>query len=115
MEHLRDLPAEQAYTAKVQQLLLALIERAEVISEDHTQSIHAILADAWEELRVKPTALSGEEMDQLATEVDRFLVRRRFTKELAERSRRMLMNPFFARVDFIEQGEDAVEKIVIGL
>ena len=115
MEQLRDLPAEQAYTARVQQLLLALIQRAEVISEDHKRSIHAILADAWEELRVKPTALSGEEMDQLATEVDRFLMRRQFTQDLAERSRRMLMNPFFARVDFIESGETGPEKIVIGL
>ena len=114
-EHLRELPQEQAYTARVQQLLLALIEQAQVISSDHLQSIHAIVADAWEDLRVKPTALSEEDLEQLSAEVDRFVVRRQFVDSMAERSRRMLLNPFFARVDFIEQGQEQAEKIVIGL
>ena len=115
MDQIRELTQEQAYTARVQQLLLALIEQAQVISSDHLQSIHAIVADAWEELRVKPTALSEEDLEQLSTEVDRFVVRRQFADSLAERSRRMLMNPFFARVDFAEDGEATPEKIVIGL
>ncbi|MDO4866212.1 MAG: AAA family ATPase [Clostridia bacterium] len=115
MDQIRELTQEQAYTARVQQLLLALIEQAQIISSDHLQSIHAIVADAWEELRVKPTALSEEDLEQLSTEVDRFVVRRQFADSLAERSRRMLMNPFFARVDFAEDGEAQPEKIVIGL
>ena len=115
MENLKDLREEQAYTAKVQRQLLKLIEQAQEISRDHLQSIQAIVADAWEDLRVKPTALSEEDMEQLSTEVDRFAARREFTDQLAERSRRMIENPFFARVDFIEAGSDAPEKIVIGL
>lgn len=115
MDQLRELAQEQAYTVRVQQLLLALIERAQIISTDHLESIHAIVADAWEELRVKPTALSEEDLEQLSAEVDRFAARRQFADSLAERSRRMLLNPFFARVDFAEQGEDRAEKIVIGL
>ena len=35
MDHLKDLQAEQAYTVRVQQLLLALIEQARVISGSH--------------------------------------------------------------------------------
>ncbi len=112
---LTELREEQAYTARVQQLLLALIERAQVISVDHLQSIHAIVADAWEDLRVKPTALSEEDLEQLSAEVDRFVVRRQFADSMAERSRRMLMKPFFARVDFQEEGTAAAERIVIGL
>ena len=115
MDHLKELPQEQAFTAKVQQLLLALIEQAQVISSDHLDSIHAIVADAWEDLRVKPTALSEEDLQQLSTEVNSFVARRQFVDSLAERSRRMLMNPFFARVDFVERGEEKVDKIVIGL
>ncbi|MBQ3269110.1 MAG: AAA family ATPase [Clostridia bacterium] len=114
-DRLKELEQEQAYTARVQQLLLALIEQSQVISADHLQSIHAIVADAWEDLRVKPTALSEEDLEQLSAEVDRFVVRRQFADSLAERSRRMLMNPFFARVDFVEQGEAKAERIVIGL
>ena len=98
---LTELHGEQAYTARVQQLLLALIERAQVISVDHLQSIHAIVADAWEDLRVKPTALSEEDLEQLSAEVDRFVVRRQFADSMAERSRRMLMKPFFARVEIL--------------
>ena len=115
MELLNELPLEQAYTARVQQLLVALIEQAQVMSSDHLESIHAIVADAWEDLRVKPTALSEEDLEQLSTEVDRFVARRQFADSMAERFRRMLLNPFFARVDFIEDGADGPEKIVIGL
>ena len=115
MSQLADLPREQAYTARVQQLLLQAIEQAQVISADHLKSIQAIVADAWEDLRVKPTALSEEDLEQLSTEVDRFVARREFANTMAERARRMLLNPFFARVDFVEEGESDVEKIVIGL
>ena len=115
MEQRNELQREQAYTARVQQLLLAMIEKAQIISQDHLRSIQAIVADAWEDLRVKPTALSEEDMEQLSTEVDRFAARRDFARGLEERSRRMLTDPFFARVDFIEEGETRAEKIVIGL
>ena len=115
MENQNDLLLEQAYTARVQQLLLVLIEQAQEISRDHLQSIQAIVADAWEDLRVRPTALSEEDLEQLSTEVDRFVARREFTDTMAERFRRMIKNPFFARVDFTEAGHEQVEKIVIGL
>ena len=115
MEQRKDFREEQAYTARVQQLMLALIEQADKISGSHSESIRAIIADAWEELRVRPTQLSVQDLEQLSVEVDRFAARREFTMEMAERYRRMLMNPFFARVDFIEEGADELEKIVIGL
>lgn len=115
MEELRDMRSEQAYTAQVQRLMLAIIEQAEAISGSHSEAIRAIIADAWEELRVRPTQLSVQDLEQLSVEIDRFVVRRDFTRELAERYRKMLMNPFFARVDFIEGGADVCEKIVIGL
>ena len=115
MEELKDFRQEQEYTARVQQLMLAIIEQADKMSGSHLESIQAIIADAWEELRVRPTQLSVQDLEQLSVEVDRFAARREFTKGLAERYRRMLMNPFFARVDFVEQGETEIEKIVIGL
>lgn len=115
MEQQRDFHEEQAYTARVQQLMLAIIEQAEKISGSHSESIRAIIADAWEELRVRPTQLSAQDLEQLSVEVDRFAARREFTLEMAQRYRRMLMNPFFARVDFIEEGAQELERIVIGL
>ena len=115
MEQLMQLQQEREYTARVQQLLLAVIEQSQEISGSHSESIRMILADAWDELRVRPTALSPEEMQQLSTEVDRYLVRKQFAEDMAQRSHQMLMNPFFARIDFVEKGTDELEKIVIGL
>ena len=115
MDERRDFIQEQAYTARVQELMLAIIEQADEISGSHSESIRAIIADAWEELRVRPTQLSVQDLEQLSVELNRITARREFTRELAERYRRMLMNPFFARVDFIEDGESENEKIVIGL
>lgn len=111
----RELRAEQEYAAHVQQLLLALIEQSQEISAGHLESIRMITADAWEELRVRPTQISPEEMQQLATEVDRFVARREFVENLARRAEKMLSNPFFGRVDFAADDEDGAEKIVIGL
>lgn len=78
-------------------------------------SIRMLVADAWDELRLKATALSVQDLEQLSTEVDRFMARKALTDDLAVRYERMLMNPFFARVDFRETGSDKTEKIVIGL
>lgn len=115
MEQLLELQAEKEYTARVQQLLLAVIEQSQEIAGSHAEAIRAIIADAWDELRLRPTALSPEDMQQLSTEVDRILVRRKFVQDMAERSHRMLMSPFFGRIDFVEQGSDQTDKIVIGL
>ena len=110
-----ELLQEQQYTALVQQLLVAAIESSKEASSDHISSIKQLLADAWEELRMKTTALSEQDMQQIAGEVDRYLARKTLNDDLAARYERMLMNPFFARVDFRENGSDITEKIVIGL
>ena len=111
----RELRLEQEYASRVQRLLLSVINQSTSISESHAEAVRMIVADAWEELRMKPTALSPQDLEQLSAEVDRYLVRKSFTDDVAVRYRRMLMNPFFARVDFVEEGEQEVEKIVIGL
>ena len=47
MDQLRDFREEQAYTERVQQLMLAILEQADIISGSQSDSIHAIIADAW--------------------------------------------------------------------
>lgn len=110
-----ELRKEQEYTEKVQQLLLAAIANSSDSSKDHISSIKQLMADAWEELRLKPTALSEQDMQQLAGEVDRYLARKALNDNLVHRYEQMLKNPFFARVDFREEGQSESEKIVIGL
>ena len=62
MANSQELRREQEYTARVQQLLLAIIEQSQNISTSHSEAIRMIVADAWDELRMKPTALSPQDL-----------------------------------------------------
>ena len=115
MSNLPELHQEQEYTAHVQQLLWAVIHESQKFSKGHMDDIYMLLADAWDELRLKPTNISTQEMESLRLEVNRYLSRKSLTDDQVRRSKQMLLKPFFARVDFHEDGEPAPEKIVIGL
>ncbi|MBI6871951.1 RNA polymerase recycling motor HelD [Clostridium aciditolerans] len=41
--------------------------------------------------------------------------RHEFTRKLEEKYERMLLSPYFARMDFVEKGEDTAEKCYIGI
>ncbi len=110
-----ELEQEREYTARVQQLLYAVIKVSRGNAEFQDDTIRMMLNDAWEELRMKPTALSQQDLDQLNAEIDRFVARRTFSENRASQYEKMLKNPFFARIDFKEEGEEQLEKIVIGL
>ena len=60
------LRAEQEYTQRVQQLLLSVIEQSTSISADHAEAVHMIVADAWDELRMTPTALSPQDLEPVS-------------------------------------------------
>ena len=116
-----ELAREREYTQMVQQLLYSVISASRGNAQFQDESIQMILNDAWEELRLKPTALSQQDIDQLQTEINRFAARKSFSETRATQYERMLANPFFARVDFTEEtdggpaGKPEKEKIVIGL
>ena len=115
MQTQAELQAEREYTAHVQQILYEVIAQSEKHAGFQDDTIRMMLADAWDELRMRPTALSPQDLEQLNTEIDRFLARKSFSEGQAERYRKMLLKPFFARVDFREEGENGPDKIVIGL
>ncbi|MDO4547659.1 MAG: AAA family ATPase [Clostridia bacterium] len=99
----------------MQQLLACAIHKYQSDSQFHDESIRMMLSDAWEELRMKPTALSAQDLMQLSFEINRTIARKSLIGDLSARYERMLLNPFFGRIDFQEDGRDEVEKIVIGL
>ncbi|MCR4622459.1 MAG: AAA family ATPase [Clostridiales bacterium] len=111
----KELNQEREYTRMVQSLLLQAIENSKANAREHLSSIKQMLADAWEDLRLKPTALSEQDMQVLSGEVERYLARKAFNDDVARRYEKMLMEPFFARVDFKPDDEDEKRKIVIGL
>jgi|GEM_PF-6254987 len=110
-----ELAREREYTARVQQILCAVIDSTRDHAAFKNDTIRMILADAWDELRLKPTALSPRELEQLNIEVSRFAAQREFAENRARQYEKMLTQPFFARIDFAEEGEAGMEKVVIGL
>ena len=115
MNQEREMRAEREYLERVKMRLLDTIDEARALSSEHAESIRMITADAWEELRVRPTQISQMEMQQLATECDRFSARKAFAEEEARRAEKMLPKPYFGRVDFCENGTENAEKIMVGL
>ena len=59
----QELQREQRFAARVQQLLSAAIDKAKGFADEHMESIRLMLVDAWEELRLKPTALSPKDLN----------------------------------------------------
>ncbi|MDO4740056.1 MAG: AAA family ATPase [Eubacteriales bacterium] len=114
-EKRNELLEEREYAAHVQQLLYAVINQSEDFNGQHSQTIRALLADAWEELRLKPTALSPKDLEQLSIDLNRYMARKAFNEDMVRRYERMLLTPFFARVDFAEENAPEAEQIVIGL
>lgn len=122
-----ELDRERARVKRVQKLLLAIIAQSRNHADFQDQTIRTMLTDAWEELRMRPTALSQWELDQMDTEINRFITRRDFSKQRASQYERMLCAPFFARIDYREEAEvphgqesaqsmqEPIEEILIGL
>ncbi len=115
MQRNQEMNAERIYLERVKARLIDTIDEAQALSSQHAQSIRTITADAWEELRVRPTQISEMEMQQLATDCDRFTARRNFALQEARRAEKMLPKPYFGRVDFCENGENDIQKIIVGL
>ncbi len=110
-----ELTNEQKHIDEIRSYLYGLIGQAFSNIADHDRSVKMLLADTWEELRLKPTALSPQDLEQLSLELDRFDARKQLNNDLLSRYKRMLVEPFFARVDFQEDCETRTERITIGL
>lgn len=90
----QELARERAYVAQVQQLLYEVIRRAEGSVSLQDETIRMMIADAWDELRLKPTALSPWDLEQLSAEIDRYQARADFSRERMARGEQMLLKPF---------------------
>ena len=86
MDYELELELEREYTARVQQLLYAVIQLSRGNAAFQDDTIRLMLTDAWEELRMKPTALSQQDLDQLDAEINRFIARRTFAETRAKQS-----------------------------
>jgi len=115
MSKAAELRLEREYLMRVQQILYNVISRSKSHAEFQAESVRMILEEAWSELRMRSTALSQYDINQLDAEIDRFLTRKSFSESNAQRYERMLLRPFFARIDFQEEGDAEPVKIVIGL
>ena len=111
MNQQQEMRNERIALEQVKMRLIDTIDASRALSSQHEESLRRITADAWEDLRVRPTAISQIEMQQLATEYDRFTARKAFAEEEARRAEKMLPKPYFGRIDFREDGASAPEQI----
>ncbi|HEY9059022.1 MAG TPA: RNA polymerase recycling motor HelD [Pseudobacteroides sp.] len=73
----------------------------------------------WEDVRCAPTGLSDLEgaaqMWQYQVELSNQARKYKFSNEKVNRLEKMYQGPYFGRIDYIEDGEEKVEQIYIGI
>ncbi len=75
--------------------------------------------DMWEEVKCRPTDLSDLDAPaqswQYQADIANQARKYKFSYDMVLRLQKMLSNPYFGRIDFLEDGEDKAEKIYIGI
>ncbi len=113
------LDAESAYlekvTAEIRNQLEAGVNAAGRFKKDAIQ----LQKDMWEEVKCRPTGLSDLDAPAMAwqyqADIENQARKYRFSYDTVLRLEKMLKNPYFGRIDFIEDGEGEEEQIYIGL
>ncbi len=113
------LDAESAYlekvTAEIRNQLEAGVNAAGKFKKDAIE----LQKDMWEEVKCRPTGLSDLDAPAMAWQYQADIANQarkyRFSYDTVLRLESMLKNPYFGRIDFIEDGEGEAEKIYIGL
>ena len=75
--------------------------------------------EMWEEVKSRPTDLTDLDAPaqswQYQADIANQARKYKFSYDMVLRLQKMLNNPYFDRIDFLEDGEDKVEKIYIGI
>ena len=75
--------------------------------------------EMWEEVKSRPTDLTDLDAPaqswQYQADIANQARKYKFSYDMVLRLQKMLNNPYFGRIDFLEDGEDKVEKIYIGI
>jgi DNA helicase-2/ATP-dependent DNA helicase PcrA len=113
------LEAESAYLEKVTDEIRNQLDAGVNAAGKFKKDAIELQKDMWEEVKCRPTDLSDLDAPAMSWQYQADIANQarkyRFSYDTVLRLEKMLKNPYFGRIDFIEDGEDEAEKIYIGL
>lgn len=113
------LAAESAYLGKVMSEIRDQLEAGVNAADRFKKDAIELQKDMWEEVKCRPTDLSDLDAPAMSWQFQADIANQarkyKFSYDTVLRLEKMLKNPYFGRIDFIEDGEGEAEKIYIGL
>ncbi len=110
---------EIIYLSKVTKEIEAQLEEGINAAGNYKKEAVELQKQMWEEVRCAPTGLSDLEdaaqLWQYQVSISNQARKYKFSSDKIGRLERMRQNPYFARIDFIEEGEEKAEEIYIGI
>jgi DNA helicase-2/ATP-dependent DNA helicase PcrA len=110
---------ETAYLARVMNEIKSQLDIGINAAQNYKNDAIELQKSMWEDLRLAPTSLFDLEdvaqINQIQMELNNKASIYKFSYEKVGSLKRLYKNPYFGRIDFLEQGEKSAEKIYIGM
>ncbi len=110
---------ENIYLSKVIKEIEVQVESGINAAGNYKKEAVELQKQMWEEVRCAPTGLSDLEdaaqLWQYQVNISNQARKFKFSSDKVSRLERMRQSPYFARIDFIEEGEEKEEHIYIGI
>ncbi len=110
---------EKAYLARVMTEIESQLDLGINATEHYKRDAIELQKSMWENARVAPTSLFDLEnvaqINQIQMDLNNKASIYKFSYEKVGSLKRLYKSPYFGRIDFLEQGEKAAEKIYIGM
>lgn len=111
--------AEKAYLNRVTHEISVQLDLGLHAADNYKSDAIALQKSMWEDLRIAPTSLFDLEnvaqINQIQMDLRNKASLYQFSYEKVARLQRMQHSPYFGRIDFLENGTQAAEKIYIGI
>ena len=116
-KNIRDF--ENAYLKKVNTEIKTQLNKAVTDAGNYKREAIEIQKTMWEEVKCTPTDLGDldapAQLWQYQADISNQARKYKMSTNVVSRLEKMLKSPYFGRIDFKEDGEDAGEKIYIGI
>jgi len=111
--------AEQAYLERVTRAIQAQLDMGIHAADNYRNDAIRLQQSMWQDVRLAPSSLfdleDAAQINQIQMDLSNRAGIYKASHEKIPRLQRMRENPYFGRMDFLEQGEQAAEKLYIGI
>lgn len=110
---------ERAHLERVVKEIKTQLDNGINAARDYKKDAIELQKQMWEDVRLTPTSLfdleDATQIWQYQASLSNQARKYKFAYGAVERLERMQQNPYFGRIDFVEEGEEKPEKIYIGI